>query len=272
MLVVAVKETTLLVAMQRIVGGVQVQPKFLRRLDVGFQEDVHQHPVQGVGVGRDPVVAVHGGVLRPAQLQAVQCARPRQRAPPVPLPGPPRAGGIGLAHQQRQQAVGAQRVVVVEVLVAQGDPVHPLRDQLRDRMLDLPGMAMIGEATRDPLHQPQPTVHLAQQDAAPVRGESAPIETTDDLTATEGVKFKLSRRTLCAHGVSLSSKFKSLIQLVLSDNSRSHSICWVESTAGAVVGRHDPIYTHSVSSRRSANRTCGFPASYVVDNIGCGMW
>ena len=27
------------------------------------------------------------------------------------------------------------------------------------------------------------------------------------------------------------------------------------------MGRHDPIYTHSVSSRRSANRTCGFPAS-----------
>ena len=35
----------------------------------------------------------------------------------------------------------------------------------------------------------------------------------------------------------------------------------VESTTGAVAGRHDPIYTHSVSSRRSANRTCGFPAS-----------
>ena len=28
-----------------------------------------------------------------------------------------------------------------------------------------------------------------------------------------------------------------------------------------MAGRHDPIYTHSVSSRRSANRTCGFPAS-----------
>ena len=35
----------------------------------------------------------------------------------------------------------------------------------------------------------------------------------------------------------------------------------VESTTGAVAGRHNPIYTHSVSSRRSANRTCGFPAS-----------
>ena len=28
-----------------------------------------------------------------------------------------------------------------------------------------------------------------------------------------------------------------------------------------MVGRHNPICTHSVSSRRSANRTCGFPAS-----------
>ncbi len=36
---------------------------------------------------------------------------------------------------------------------------------------------------------------------------------------------------------------------------------WVESTTGAVVGRPSPIWTHSVSSRRSANRTCGFPAS-----------
>ncbi len=42
---------------------------------------------------------------------------------------------------------------------------------------------------------------------------------------------------------------------------RDHHGPWVESTTGAVAGRHDPIYTHSVSSRRSANRTCGFPAS-----------
>ena len=42
---------------------------------------------------------------------------------------------------------------------------------------------------------------------------------------------------------------------------RDHRGPWVESTTGAVAGRHDPIYTRSVSSRRSANRTCGFPAS-----------
>ena len=203
-------EAALLTAVQRIVRGVQVQPDLLRRLGVGVQEDVRQHAVQRVRVRRDAMVAVPGDLFRLAQLQPVQRARARQRTAPVPLPRALRAGRVRLADQQRQQAVAAQRVVVVQILVAQRQPVHPLRHQLPRRVLHLPAVAMILEAARDPGHQPQPPVHLAQQHAAAVRGEPAAVEAGDNPAASEAVKFKLRGSTLCSQGISLSDLCKSL--------------------------------------------------------------
>ena len=170
---------------------------------MGVQEQIHQYPVQRIRIRRDPAVAIPGRVLRLAQLQAVQCARARQRIPPIPLPGSLRAGQVGLARPERQQAVAAQRVVIVEVFIAQGNPTHPLGDHLQHRVLDLPGVAIIGEAICDALHQRQAAIHLPQQDGAAIGGEPARVETTDDLTAAEGVKFELRGRTLCVHGASL---------------------------------------------------------------------
>ena len=171
---------------------------------MGVQEQIHQHPVQGIRIRRDPAVAIPGRGLRLAQLQAVQRARARQRITPIPLPGSLRTGQVGLARPERQQAVAAQRIVIVEVFITQGNPAHPLGDHLQHRVLDLPGVAIIGEAVGDALRQPQAAIHLAQQDGAAIGGEPAGIETTDDLTTTEGVKFELRRRTLCVHGISLS--------------------------------------------------------------------
>ena len=76
-------------------------------------------------------------------------ARSRARARRAPVRS-------GLARQQRQQAVRAQRVVVVDVLVAERDPVDPLRDQLLQRVLDLSRMAEIREAARHPARQAGP--------------------------------------------------------------------------------------------------------------------
>ncbi len=66
-----------------------------------------------------------------------------------------------------------------------------------------PRIAIVREAARDPVHQPQPPLHLAQQDAATVRGEPPAVEPGDNLAASEAVKFKLRGRTLCAQGTSL---------------------------------------------------------------------
>ena len=63
------------------------------------------------------------------------------------------------------------------------------RSRSRDRcVLDLVGIAIIGEAARNSPHQTQTAIHLAQQDGATIGGEPTRVETTYDLTPTEGVK------------------------------------------------------------------------------------
>ena len=87
--VVAVEEPPLLAAVQRVVGGVEIEHDLRRRGGMGLQEQVHQQPVHRVRVSDDPLVAVPGRRFRHAELQPVQRARPRQRMPPVPRPSPP---------------------------------------------------------------------------------------------------------------------------------------------------------------------------------------
>ena len=202
--VVAVKETPLLIAMQRIVRGVQIQPHFFRCLGVGVQEKIHQHPVQGIRIRRNPVVTIPGRGFRPAQLQAVQRARTRQRIPSIPLPGSLRTGQVGFARPECQQAIRAQCIVIVEVFVAQGYTAHPLSDPFQHRVLDLVGIAIIAEAARNSPHQTQPAIHLAQQEGATVGGAPTRVETTYDLTPTEGVKCEWRGCTLYTYGTSLS--------------------------------------------------------------------
>ena len=43
---------------------------------------------------------------------------------------------LELARQHRHQRIVAQLVVVVEILIAERDPEHPLADQCRDLVLD----------------------------------------------------------------------------------------------------------------------------------------
>ena len=52
------KEAILLVAVEGIVGGVEVEGDGVGRLGVGLQEQFHQQRLQGLGVMVDVVVAV----------------------------------------------------------------------------------------------------------------------------------------------------------------------------------------------------------------------
>jgi len=74
-----VEETPLLVAVQGIVGGVQVQPDLAWWIALRFQEDIDQQPIEGVGIGGNLLVAIRRCRLWRTQLQTVQRARGRQR-------------------------------------------------------------------------------------------------------------------------------------------------------------------------------------------------
>ena len=196
--VVAVEEPALLAAVQRIVGGVEIEYDLRRRGGMGLQEQVHQQPLDRCPVGGDPLVAVPGRRFRHAELQAVQRARPRQRMPPRPRPPPPLPGHVRTPARQREGAVGAQPVMVVEVLVARRQGQHPLRHQRLQAMLDPP--RVVAEARRQARRHPEAPVDLPQQQHAAVRRQPAAVEPACHRTPAKAFKRQLRRGTVCVHG------------------------------------------------------------------------
>ena len=93
----------------------------------------------------DLVVAV--ATLPRRMLQPVDRALPRQRRAVLAL-------RLQLVGEQRQHRITAKGVVVVDVLVAEGDRDDPLANQGGKRVDHLLGLPMIGEARRHPLDQP----------------------------------------------------------------------------------------------------------------------
>ena len=59
--VIAVEKATFLLAMQRVVGGVQVQGDLRRRGRVRLEEGVDEQPLDGLGAGHDLLVAGRAG-------------------------------------------------------------------------------------------------------------------------------------------------------------------------------------------------------------------
>jgi hypothetical protein len=85
----------------------------------------------------------------------------------------------------------AQRLMIVEILVAQGQAEHPLRDQIFHGVFDQPGIAPVLEATGHAAGQAERTIQLAQQQHPAVRTECAPIERGHHFAPTQSLKFEL---------------------------------------------------------------------------------
>lgn len=178
----AVEEPPLLLAVQRVVGRVQVQDDLPRSAPVRLQEHFHQHPVHRRLVQDDLLVAAVRSGVRPSQLQAVQGALAGQGLPHISRPQPLRPRRVPLAHQGRQQRVGAQLVVVVQVFVPQCQPVHALRHQVIDRVLDRQRIPMVDKTPRELPQDPGSPLHLPQQHPAPIRGDRPSVEPGLDVT------------------------------------------------------------------------------------------
>jgi hypothetical protein len=142
LLVVAVEETALLVAVQRVIGGIQVEDDLGRRGGVRLQEQIYEQALDSLGAGDDLVVAAVGGGLGWGQLQADVGALAGQGFPLVPGAQAVQAGGIGLADEGRQQGIETQGVVIIEVFVAQGESVVPLADELERGVFEGLGVAL----------------------------------------------------------------------------------------------------------------------------------
>ena len=78
---------------------------------------------------------------------------------------------IPLTHTEGQQRIGAQHVVIVQVLVAQSQREESLRGQFTQRMIAIPQVTPIREASAERLADSILSVNLAQQQRSAIAAE-----------------------------------------------------------------------------------------------------
>ena len=197
------EEAAFLVAMDRIVGGIQVEDDPRRWPWVGVQEQRDEQALDRPRVVADLVIAIEH--LGRCVFQPIQRALAGER-------GTVGAPGLQLADQGREHRIVAQLVVIDEILVAQRDPDDPLHEQGLDAVLDQLRAAPVDEAPREPAHQIERPVGSAQQQGPGVRGHRAAIERRDHLAPLDRFISEQLAATLCRHRGLLRTGLKSLSQ------------------------------------------------------------
>ena len=133
------EEPALLVAVQGVVGGIEVKNDLLGRRAVRVEKDIDEDMLHRLRIVADLMVA--GASLPRRVLQPVDRALPRQRRAILAL-------RLQLVGEQRQHRITAKDIVVVDVLVAQRDRDEAL--SRGKRALEL--FIVEGVKTTIPLH------------------------------------------------------------------------------------------------------------------------
>jgi len=154
-----VEEPPLLMAVQRVVGGVEIEDDPARRCLVCLEEESDEQPLDRRPIVADLVVA-RGSDRR--VLEPVQRALAGER-------GAVLASRLELAGQRREHGVVAQLIVVDEILVPQRDPEHPLRHHGRDAVLDQGRCAAVLETGGEPVHQADRPISGPKQHRSGIR-------------------------------------------------------------------------------------------------------
>jgi len=188
-IVIAVKETLLLMPVQRVVGGVEIERDLRRRGRMGVEEQIDKQPLDRRCVVADLVVA---GRLLAAQLQPVE----RRFAGQWCAIGTPR---LEPAAQYRHHRVVAQLVVVDQILVTQRHPEHPLTHQASHFVNHQIGVTVIGKAAGKAFDQPDPLIASAEQHRPGLRGHRATVKRGHYFVPFNRCKAEQIRVTLCLH-------------------------------------------------------------------------
>jgi hypothetical protein len=166
-IIIAVEEAPLLAAVNRVVGGIEVEHQLLRRRIEGSDE----------GLG-------HGDMRRPgpgAVRRPLETAHRR---------GAGQARGAPASRLQRQ--IVAQALVVVHVVIAQRNREDTLTQQSQKPMIHLARLAPVVQAAREIAQQVETTVRRRQEQRAAVRGDVAAREVR--LNQTPARAWKSDRR------------------------------------------------------------------------------
>jgi hypothetical protein len=183
------EEAAFLVAVQRIVGGIEIQNDLFGWRLVRLEEEIDEQTFDLCRVVPDLVVAArhHRRVLEP-----VQGALAGERRTTLAL-------GSELAGQRREHRVVAQVIMVDQIFVAERDAEHPLRHHRLDRVLDLRLGPAVLEAGGEPCDQADRPIGRAEQQRPGIRGGLAAVKRGLDSTALNRCKPEQVSATLCRH-------------------------------------------------------------------------
>ena len=164
------EEPAFLMAVQRIIGGVQVEHDLTRRLAVRVEKQVDEQRLDSRAVVADLVIAP-GRPLGRGVLQPVQRALAGQRR---------RCLGrtIELTEKHAKNGITPQLVRSTGPHSPAPDRI-PLRDQRLHFVHHVSGMASIAKAGCKAVDEPDGLVRLPEQESAHIRGDHAAVEIRD---------------------------------------------------------------------------------------------
>jgi hypothetical protein len=177
------------VAVQRIVGGVEIENDLFRRRRVRLQEQRHEQPFHRRRIMADPVIPRR---RLPAQLEPVERRLAGHRRTVL-------APRSQLARQHRHDRIVPQLIMVVDVLISQRNPEHPLPNQGRRQMLDQFPFAPVHEAGGKAINQPDRTIRRSQQQRPGIRCDRSTIKSRHNGAAFHRCKLEQFCATLCRH-------------------------------------------------------------------------
>src|SRR5690606_37564748 len=125
--VIAMKESPFLIAMHRIIGSVKVNNNMLRSFRVTVQKNIHQTSLHRLAIDREPFVFIC--TLVRIQFQSIERALAGQRLTPIFRTTSILAARIWLFYDGRQQILGPQLIVIVQVFITQSQSVYALTNQ-----------------------------------------------------------------------------------------------------------------------------------------------
>jgi hypothetical protein len=205
-IVVGVEKPALLIAVQGVVGGVEVEGYLLGRFFVRLEKEVDEQALDRGRLVRDLTI-LRRRVAR--QFEPVQRGfAGHRRAVRTPR--------CELAGQNRHQRIMAQVVVVVEILISQRKAEYALPDQGGHRVFDISAITRVAKAAGQATNQTDRLVRRSQKKPTGIRRHRPAVEFGHHGPALDRWKLARFRATLRLHrGTSLRQR-KSLSQNNLS--------------------------------------------------------
>ena len=157
------------------------------------QEQIHQQRIDTLRIDHDllglrlvrPLLLGTAFIVRRRQLQPIERALAGQRFAAILRAPPLFSLHIVLAQCHGQHGIPPEFIVVVEILVAQRQPEHALRDQIQQRVLDLVCLTVVGEASGEAADDSGSLLQFLQEQRSSIGGDIAPIETPHQLSSSQ---------------------------------------------------------------------------------------